>query len=221
MTHRMSIHRLRRLVQQAEDLPDWLFTECVQAAGTVTDTICLLLQGPPSRPSAMAEPDVLTMLRALPMSERRAAVKQITGQRTPARRAEEASPWSVLPDPVLLRCVLLHAYVVDRRVDTFTVGVWKDTELVPLTRLTRDEHPEIDILQVDAVVMETTTLKNGPIRTVMPSMVIELRIGSVRPAPRRKCGVEVQDATYIRTLPDAGASDASSIKEIARLLDRG
>lgn len=218
MTERISIHRLRRLVQHTEDVPDWLFDECVRATGTVTDTICLLLQGPSERPSSLEVPDVIAKLQAMPMSERRLAVKQITGQRTPVPRSVPETPWRTLPDPVVLRCVLLHAYVVDRRVETFTVGVWKDAELVPLTTLTRDQHPEIDLLQMDAFVMESTTLRNGPIRTVSPSMVMELLVRSVRPAPRRKCGINVQETTYLRTLPDAGATEASRIEDLLRIM---
>lgn len=212
MMPRMSIHRLRKLVQEEEQIPDWLVAECVRACGSVTETICLLLEGEHTRQGT----SVLDALRALPLEERRAAVRAMTGPRTRPTKAPPP-PWTELPAPLVVRCVILHAHVVDRRVETFTLGLWKDSELVPLVRMRREEHPEIEAMDVDRIIESTTVLKNGPIRTVTPTIVMDIAIDALRVAPRRKCGVDVRSATYVRTVHDAVPGAISTLAPILSL----
>lgn len=223
---------LRAWAMEVADISDWLFDECVRHVGSVSAAIALIVRSDDAwsdvsdeelteRIAAMQTATltdrrhfVLEHWQHLPMLQRVTFTRLcLTGTRLQRQRAEP-EPWIELAQPIVLQTVLLHAHVIDRRIDAFTLGVWRGHELVPLVRLDRHQHHEIDLHGLDDYVFANTTERVGPIRAVPPSIVIQISIDAWRSAPRRKCGIDVRSAVYIRTFLDMTPEQASSIADL-------
>jgi hypothetical protein len=223
---------LRAWAMELADIPDWLLDECVRHAGSVSAAIALVVSSDDAWHD-VAEDDlaarIASMHHASAADRRRFVLEHwahlpvrqrivftrlcVAGQRT-ARPAVEPPPWEELTTPLRLRTVVLHAHVIDRRVDAFTVGLWRGDQLVPLVRMDRHDHPEIDHRNLDDFVMSNTIRRVGPIRDVPPLIVIEIDIDAWRSAPRRKCGIDVRSARYVRTMDGTDITQASTIHDL-------
>lgn len=224
--------QLRTWAMTEANIPPWLFEECIVAAGSVSAAVALVIGHPNSSDAvpqhqleaaiasvANASLDerrqfVTTQWQKLPLRQRIAFTRQCFGAQRVAPQAAN-TPWVELPNALTLRCVLLHAHMGDKRIEAFTVGLWHKEELIPLVRLTRDQHREIDAVALDTFVLNNTVERAGPVRAVAPHVVMEILVDAVRSAPRRKCGLVVRQAAYVQTLHEVHPSTASTLADIA------
>ncbi|MBU3741872.1 MAG: hypothetical protein FGM24_06250 [Candidatus Kapabacteria bacterium] len=227
---------LRAWAMDVADISDWLFDECVRHVGSVSAAIALIVHSDDAW-SNVSDEDLVERIAAmqtstaadrkhfvldhwqhLPMLQRVTFTRLcLTGSR-PQRQRPEPEPWIELAQPLVLQTVLLHAHVIDRRIDAFTLGIWRRHELVPLVRMDRHQHPCIDAEGLDDYVIANTTERVGPIRAVPPQIVIQISIDTWRSAPRRKCGIDVRSAVYVRTLSGVNPKAASSVADLPMLV---
>lgn len=223
---------LRAWAMERASIPEWLLDECIRHAGSVSAGIALVVSSDDAwwdvddaelhaRVASMQGASatdrrrfVLDHWAHLPVARRIAFTRLCMAGHRLARPAPEPAPWQELAVPLRLRTVVLHAHVLDRRIDAFTVGLWNNQQLVPLVRMDRHDHPEIDAVGLDDFVAANTLRRIGPIRDVPPQIVIDIDIDAWRPAPRRKCGIDVRSATYVRTIPGADIHSASTIHDL-------
>lgn len=223
---------LRAWACDVASIPAWLFDECVSHAGSVSLAMALVAQSDDVW-TDLTERDLAARIQAmhtasasdrkrfvldhwqhLPMPQRLVFTRLCMASVRPVRTSPEPQAWTMLEQARTVLGVLLHAHVINGRIDAFTLGVWKADELVPLVRLDRHHHPEIDASGLDEFVIAETTIKQGPIRTVPPRIVMALTIDAWRPAPRRKCGVDVRPSSLVRTITDVAPAQASTIADL-------
>ncbi len=223
---------LRAWACDVASIPAWLFDECVSHAGSVSLAMALVVHSDDAW-TGLTERDLAERVEAmhaatgaerkrfvlehwqhLPMPQRLVFTRLCMASVRPVRTPPEPQAWTILEQARTVLGVLLHAHVINGRIDAFTLGVWKADELVPLVRLDRHHHPDIEASGLDDFVIAETTIKQGPIRTVPPRIVMVLTIDAWRPAPRRKCGVDVRPSSHVRTITDVTPAQASTIADL-------
>lgn len=223
---------LRAWACDVASIPAWLFDESVSHAGSVSLAMALVVHSDDAW-TGLTEQELAQRIEAmhgttaaerkrfvlehwqhLPMPQRLIFTRLCMASVRPVRTPPEPQAWTMLEQARTVLGVLLHAHVINGRIDAFTLGVWKGSELVPLVRLDRHHHADIDTSGLDAFVIAETTVKQGPIRTVPPRIVMELTIDAWRPAPRRKCGVDVRPSSYVRTNYELAPAQASTIADL-------
>lgn len=223
---------LRAWACDVASIPAWLFDESVSHAGSVSLAMALVvcsddawtavtdqelaqrIEAMHGTTAAERKRFVLEHWQHLPMPQRLYFTRLCMASVRPVRTPPEPEAWTMLEQTRTVLGVLLHAHMINGRIDAFTLGVWKADELVPLVRLDRHHHADMDTSGLDDFVIAETTIKQGPIRTVPPRIVMELSIDAWRPAPRRKCGVDVRPSSYVRTIADVVPAQASTIADL-------
>jgi DNA ligase-1 len=100
----------------------------------------------------------------------------------------------------------------------YTFAVWDDTgSLVPFAKaysgLSDDE-----MRQVDAIVRKTTKERFGPVRTVEPTLVMELAFEGIQRSSRHKSGIAVRFPRIVRWRTDKKPKDADRLSDVLSLL---
>jgi DNA ligase-1 len=203
--------------------PQWRRRERLEAvvAGTAPDT-----SGPLQLSPLVDAPDwpALATLRA----ESRARgvegfmLKQREGRYGAGRTKDVGTWWKWKIDPYSVDAVLIYAQSGHGRranlYTDYTFAVWDGVagdaanprRLVPFAKaysgLTDDE-----MRQVDQRIRQTTTEKFGPVRSVTPTLVVELGFEGIQASPRHKSGIAVRFPRMLRLRWDKPVDAADSL----------
>jgi DNA ligase-1 len=149
-------------------------------------------------------------------------LKQREGRYGAGRTKDVGTWWKWKIDPYTVDAVLIYAQGGHgRRANLYTdltFGVWDGVagdlanprRLVPFAKaysgLTDDE-----MRQVDQRIRQTTTEKFGPVRSVTPTLVVELGFEGIQASPRHKSGIAVRFPRMLRLRWDKPVEEADSL----------
>jgi len=156
-------------------------------------------------------------------------LKHLDGRYGRGRTKDVGVWWKWKIDPYTIDAVLIYAQGGHgRRANLFTdytFAVWDgdaaDPEnprrLVPFAKAYSGLTDE-EIRLVDQRVRQTTTEKFGPVRSVTPSLVVELGFEGLQRSPRHKSGVAVRFPRMLRLRWDKPVDEADSLATLKALL---
>jgi DNA ligase-1 len=130
--------------------------------------------------------------------------------------------WKWKVSPMTIDAVIVYAQRGSGRrasiYSDYTFAVWDDTgSLVPFAKaysgLSDDE-----MRQVDAIVRKTTKERFGPVRTVEPTLVMELAFEGIQRSSRHKSGIAVRFPRIVRWRTDKKPKDADRLSDVLSLL---
>ena len=149
-------------------------------------------------------------------------LKQREGRYGAGRTKDVGIWWKWKIDPYSVDAVLIYAQSGHGRranlYTDYTFAVWdgeagdaaKPRRLVPFAKaysgLTDDE-----MRQVDQRIRQTTTEKFGPVRSVTPTLVVELGFEGIQASPRHKSGIAVRFPRMLRLRWDKPVDEADSL----------
>ena len=149
-------------------------------------------------------------------------LKQREGRYGAGRTKDVGTWWKWKIDPYTVDAVLIYAQSGHGRranlYTDYTFAVWDGTagdaanprRLVPFAKaysgLTDDE-----MRQVDQRIRQTTTEKFGPVRSVTPTLVVELGFEGIQASPRHKSGIAVRFPRMLRLRWDKPVEQADSL----------
>jgi DNA ligase-1 len=124
-------------------------------------------------------------------------------------------------DALTLDTVLMYAQRGHGKRSSFysdyTFGVWRDDELVPVGKayfgFTDDE-----LRRLDRWVREHTIERFGPVRAVIPELVLEIAFDSIHRSTRHKSGLAMRFPRIHRIRWDKPAAEADHIEGVERLI---
>jgi ATP dependent DNA ligase domain len=154
--------------------------------------------------------------------------------------------WLIAPPPLRLHTVLVHAQAGQgsgaASASVFSLAVWSrppagaDEAAAALAALARRAPPDAAALHLVTVaqvrdgfsaealrllarrVRETTLDKFGPVRTLRPSLVIEIAFDGVEASTRHRCGLLLHGARALRLCPQAALHTAADLADLRRWL---
>ncbi|MCK9689676.1 ATP-dependent DNA ligase [Scleromatobacter humisilvae] len=152
-------------------------------------------------------------------------LKQREGRYGAGRTKDVGTWWKWKIDPYSVDAVLIYAQSGHgRRANLYTdltFGVWDGVagdeanprRLVPFAKaysgLTDDE-----MRQVDQRIRQTTTEKFGPVRSVTPTLVVELGFEGIQASPRHKSGIAVRFPRMLRLRWDKPVDEADTLRTL-------
>ena len=152
-------------------------------------------------------------------------LKQREGRYGAGRTKDVGTWWKWKIDPYSVDAVLIYAQSGHgRRANLYTdltFGVWdgeagdeaNPRRLVPFAKaysgLTDDE-----MRQVDQRIRQTTTEKFGPVRSVTPTLVVELGFEGIQASPRHKSGIAVRFPRMLRLRWDKPVEEADTLRSL-------
>lgn len=135
------------------------------------------------------------------------------------RRRGDWWKWKI--DPLTIDCVLLYAQPgTGRRSSLFTdytLAVWKDKELVPVTKAYSGLTDE-ELSRMDNWIKRNTVEKFGPVRSVKPEHVFEIAFEGIQESSRHKAGVALRFPRILRWRHDKKPEEADSLEDVKKLL---
>ncbi len=135
------------------------------------------------------------------------------------RRRGDWWKWKI--DPLTIDCVLLYAQSGSGRRSNlytdYTFAVWKDKELVPVTKAYSGLTDE-ELNQMDNWIKRNTIEKFGPVRSVKPHHVFEIAFEGIQESGRHKAGVALRFPRILRWRKDKKPEDADSLENVKKLL---
>jgi len=150
-------------------------------------------------------------------------LKQREGRYGAGRTKDVGTWWKWKIDPYSVDAVLIYAQSGHGRranlYTDYTFAVWdgeagnaaNPRRLVPFAKaysgLTDDE-----MRQVDQRIRQTTTEKFGPVRSVTPTLVVELGFEGIQASPRHKSGIAVRFPRMLRLRWDKPVDEADSLQ---------
>lgn len=130
--------------------------------------------------------------------------------------------WKWKIDPLTIDCVLLYAQPgTGRRSSLFTdytLAVWKDKELVPVTKAYSGLTDE-ELSSMDNWIKRNTVEKFGPVRSVKPQHVFEIAFEGIQKSTRHKAGVALRFPRILRWRKDKKPEDADTLDNVKKLLN--
>ena len=152
-------------------------------------------------------------------------LKQREGLYGAGRTKDVGTWWKWKIDPYSVDAVLIYAQSGHGRranlYTDYTFAVWDGAagddanprRLVPFAKaysgLTDDE-----MRQVDQRIRQTTTEKFGPVRSVTPTLVVELGFEGIQASPRHKSGIAVRFPRMLRLRWDKPVEEADSLETL-------
>lgn len=149
-------------------------------------------------------------------------LKQREGRYGAGRTRDVGTWWKWKIDPYTIDAVLIYAQSGHGRranlYTDYTFAVWdgepgdaaNPPRLVPFAKaysgLTDDE-----MRQVDQRIRQTITEKFGPVRSVTPTLVVELGFEGIQASPRHKSGIAVRFPRMLRLRWDKPVDEADSL----------
>jgi DNA ligase-1 len=128
--------------------------------------------------------------------------------------------WKIEPleiDAVLLYAQAGHGRRAGLHTD-YTLGVWHEGRLVPVAKA-YSGLSDVEIVEVDRIVRQTTREKHGPVRIVEPALVFQLAFEGVARSTRHKSGVSVRFPRIARWRREKAPQDAGQLDELVRMID--
>ncbi len=152
-------------------------------------------------------------------------LKQREGRYGAGRTKDVGTWWKWKIDPYTVDAVLIYAQSGHGRranlYTDYTFAVWdgeagneaNPRRLVPFAKaysgLTDDE-----MRQVDQRIRQTTTEKFGPVRSVTPTLVVELGFEGIQASPRHKSGIAVRFPRMLRLRWDKPVDEADTLRTL-------
>lgn len=128
-----------------------------------------------------------------------------------------------------LDCVLMYAQRGSGKRSSlysdFTFGVWRpregsnERELVPIGKA-YSGFTDAELRDLDRFIRANTTETFGPVRAVVPKLVLEIAFDAVQPSTRHKSGVAMRFPRIHRIRWDKPADEADTLETIVALIDR-
>jgi len=149
-------------------------------------------------------------------------LKQREGRYGAGRTKDVGTWWKWKIDPYTIDAVLIYAQSGHgRRANLYTdltFGVWDGVtgdaahprRLVPFAKAYSGLTDE-EMRQVDQRIRQTTTEKFGPVRSVTPTLVVELGFEGIQASPRHKSGIAVRFPRMLRLRWDKPVDEADSL----------
>ena len=156
-------------------------------------------------------------------------LKQREGRYGSGRTKDVGTWWKWKIDPYSVDAVLIYAQSGHGRranlYTDYTFAVWdgeagdeaNPRRLVPFAKaysgLTDDE-----MRQVDQRIRQTTTEKFGPVRSVTPTLVVELGFEGIQASPRHKSGIAVRFPRMLRLRWDKPVDEADTLQTLREFI---
>jgi DNA ligase-1 len=134
--------------------------------------------------------------------------------------------WKWKRDAHLLDVVLMYAQRGHGKRSSFysdfTFGAWRDgeggaAELVPVGKA-YSGYTDAELLELDRWIRDHTTRRYGPVREVIPALVLEVAFDSVHRSTRHKSGVAMRFPRVNRIRWDKPAAEADRLETLERLI---
>lgn len=205
--------------------PQWRRRERLEALLPAGDT--------PLRLSPLVEAPDWAALAALREESRARGVegfmlKQREGRYGAGRTKDVGTWWKWKIDPYSIDAVLVYAQGGHGRranlYTDYTFAVWdgvagdpdRPRRLVPFAKAYSGLTDE-EIRLVDQRVRQTTTEKFGPVRSVTPTLVVELGFEGIQASPRHKSGIAVRFPRMLRLRWDKPVDEADTLTALREL----
>ncbi|CAN7601788.1 ATP-dependent DNA ligase [Rhizobacter sp. LjRoot28] len=191
-------------------------------------------EGSPLRVSPLVDAPDWASLAALRDESRARGVegfmlKQRDGHYGTGRTKDVGLWWKWKIDPYTIDAVLIYAQGGHGRranlYTDYTFAVWDgvagDAEnprrLVPFAKAYSGLTDE-EMRQVDQRIRQTTTEKFGPVRSVTPTLVVELGFEGIQASPRHKSGIAVRFPRMLRLRWDKPVDEADTLETLRALI---
>ncbi len=127
--------------------------------------------------------------------------------------------WKIAPysiDAVLIYAQKGHGKRASLYTD-YTFALWNDGTLVPVAKAYSGLDDK-EIQQVDRFVRQNTKESFGPVRSVTPTLVMEIAFEGLQRSTRHKSGVATRFPRIVRWRHDKQVGDANSLQDLLALL---
>ena len=146
-------------------------------------------------------------------------LKQREGRYGAGRTKDVGTWWKWKIDPYSVDAVLIYAQSGHGRranlYSDYTFAVWDgkgpERKLVPFAKAYSGLTDE-EMRQVDQRIRQTTTEKFGPVRSVTPTLVVELGFEGIQASPRHKSGIAVRFPRMLRLRWDKPVAEADDLQ---------
>lgn len=129
--------------------------------------------------------------------------------------------WKVQPytiDAVLIYAQKGHGKRANLYTD-YTFALWESGKLVPFAKA-YSGLTDAEIRKVDRFVRDHTKESFGPVRSVVPELVMELAFEGLQRSTRHKSGIATRFPRIVRWRHDKRPADASHLSELLELLPK-
>ena len=129
--------------------------------------------------------------------------------------------WKVVPytiDAVLIYAQQGHGKRASLFTD-YTFAVWDNDVLVPFAKA-YSGLDDSEIREVDRFVRKNTKESFGPVRSVTPTIVMELAFEGLQRSSRHKCGIATRFPRIVRWRHDKKPEDANSLADLFNLMPK-
>ena len=191
-------------------------------------------EGSPLRVSPLVDAPDWASLAALREESRARGVegfmlKQRDGHYGTGRTKDVGLWWKWKVDPYTIDAVLIYAQGGHGRranlYTDYTFAVWDGVagdagnprRLVPFAKAYSGLTDE-EMRQVDHRIRQTTTEKFGPVRSVTPTLVVELGFEGIQASPRHKSGIAVRFPRMLRLRWDKPVDEADTLETLRALI---
>ncbi|HEU4622786.1 MAG TPA: ATP-dependent DNA ligase [Burkholderiaceae bacterium] len=157
-------------------------------------------------------------------------LKARTGPYGVGRTKADSTWWKWKIDPMSVDAVLVYAQPGHGRraslYTDYTFAVWHEPDpstrpgervLVPFAKAYSGLTDE-EIRSIDAIIRKTTIEKFGPVRSVTPTLVMEIGFEGIQRSPRHKSGIAVRFPRILRLRPDKPVNEADTLASLNALL---
>ena len=156
-------------------------------------------------------------------------LKQREGRYGAGRTKDMGTWWKWKIDPYSVDAVLIYAQSGHGRranlYTDYTFAVWdgeagddaNPRKLVPFAKAYSGLTDE-EMRQVDQRIRQTTTEKFGPVRSVTPTLVVELGFEGIQASPRHKSGIAVRFPRMLRLRWDKPVDEADSLATLREFI---
>jgi DNA ligase-1 len=128
--------------------------------------------------------------------------------------------WKWKIDPLSIDAVLIYAQRGHGRranlYTDYTFALWEDGQLVPFAKA-YSGLSDAEIREVDRMVRNSTREAFGPVRSVEPTMVMEIAFEGLQESRRHKSGWAVRFPRILRWRRDKTPQQADKLADLARL----
>ena len=133
--------------------------------------------------------------------------------------------WKWKRDAHVLDCVMMYAQRGHGRRSSYysdyTFGCWRDLggglDLVPVGKA-YSGFSDVELVRLDRWVRDHTRQRFGPVREVLPDLVLEIAFDSVHRSTRHKSGVAMRFPRVSRIRWDKPAAEADRLETLERLI---
>ncbi len=130
--------------------------------------------------------------------------------------------WKWKIEPLTIDAVLVYAQKGHGKRSSlftdYTFALWDGDQLVPFAKAYSGLTDQ-EIRQVDRFIKANVKEKFGPVRSVVPSLVMELAFENIQLSSRHKSGFAVRFPRIVRWRQDKLADSANSVEDLKKLIE--